>query len=193
MTTAFELRELSLSRTDGSNGKTDLVSSGDRDAGGLVHEEQGEPMQNQPNFSKVIHYDRAMWRISIKGIDCADDNRCGILVVGSTGSGKSSTIARVTGQLVRAGDTHQSVTRTSNTYTVRRRWVVPNGEKNMPCARLNFNFNSPVSWIPYVFPRQSARTIWVPCTLSTPSAGKTRMPTISTLSSRCSAPLTDTT
>lgn len=56
MTTAFELKE--MWRTDGSNGQTDL-SSGNKDAAGLIQVEQGGPMQDQPNFSKFIRFAHA--------------------------------------------------------------------------------------------------------------------------------------
>ena len=39
-----------------------------------------------------------------------------ILVVGSTGTGKSSTIQKCTGHRLRTGDGHRAVTRTCDVY-----------------------------------------------------------------------------
>ena len=46
------------------------------------------------------------------------NNAAAVLVVGSTGSGKSSTIAKCTGQAVKVGDHAQSVTRQCAVYPV---------------------------------------------------------------------------
>lgn len=44
--------------------------------------------------------------------------RAAVLVVGSTGSGKSSTIAKCTGNHPLTGDAHRSVTRNCHVYPV---------------------------------------------------------------------------
>ena len=50
-----------------------------------------------------------------------------------------------------------------------------------------------VSSMPFNFRPRTACPIWILCTSSTPSAGRTPTPTISTPSSRCCAPSTGTT
>ena len=55
------------------------------------------------------------------GPENLEGNCSAILVVGSAGSGKSSTIAKCTGQNVRVGDNVKSVTRTCAVYGVLRK------------------------------------------------------------------------
>ena len=45
-----------------------------------------------------------------------DHSKLAVIVVGSAGAGKSSTIAKCTGHGVPVGDTHQSVTRHCEIY-----------------------------------------------------------------------------
>ena len=49
------------------------------------------------------------------------DFRSAVLVVGSTGSGKSSTIGKCTGQPVKTGDSDKSVTKTCQVYEIESR------------------------------------------------------------------------
>ena len=47
-----------------------------------------------------------------------------VLVVGSTGSGKSSTISKCTGIPVKTGDGHKGVTRTCQVYKSDKRYIL---------------------------------------------------------------------
>ena len=72
----------------------------------------------QESAEKVKQGDSTMLESMTFSNSSGAEEGSAVLVVGSTGSGKSSTIAKCTGQPVKVGDSDKSVTKTCQVYKV---------------------------------------------------------------------------